>query len=226
MLLTRKEIFMLSVLVIGLGRFGTHLAMKLSELGNDVMAVDMNEECIREIMDHTCNAKIADCTHEEALRSLGVGNFDICFVCIGTNFQASLEITSQLKEMGAKKVVSKANNNIHAKFLARNGADEVVYPERDQAEKLAVRYNVANIYDFIELSDDAGIYEIPAVSDWDGSSIIELNIRNKYHINILAVKKGDEVISMPGADYVFEADDHVIVMGRQRDVEKLLKKIR
>ena len=217
---------MRSVLIIGLGRFGMHLAEKFSELGNDVMVVDNNEEHIREAMSYACNAKIADCTHEEALRSLGVGNFDICFVCIGTNFQASLEITSQLKEMGAKKVVSKATSAIHAKFLGRNGADEVVYPERDRAEKLAVQYSVSNIYDFIELSDDTGIYEIPVISGWGGKSIIDLNIRGKYKLNILAIKKGDELVSMPGADYVFDDDDHAIVMGRQRDVEKILKNLR
>ena len=217
---------MRSVLIIGLGRFGMHLAEKFSELGNDVMVVDNNEEHIREAMSYACNAKIADCTHEEALRSLGVGNFDICFVCIGTNFQASLEITSQLKEMGAKKVVSKATSAIHAKFLGRNGADEVVYPARDRAEKLAVQYSVSNIYDFIELSDDTGIYEIPVISGWGGKSIIDLNIRGKYKLNILAIKKGDELVSMPGADYVFDDDDHAIVMGRQRDVEKILKNLR
>lgn len=217
---------MRSVLIIGLGRFGKHLAMKFSELGNDVMVVDSSEDNIREIMPYACNAKIADCTKEEALRSLGVGNFDICFVCIGSNFQSSLEITSLLKEMGAKKVVSKASTAIHAKFLARNGADEVVYPERDRAEKLAVQYSVSNIFDFIELSGDTGIYEIPIIGGWEGSSIIELNIRNKYKINILAIKKGEEVITMPGADYVFKHDDHAIVLGRQRDVEKILKNIR
>ena len=148
-----------------------------------------------------------------------------CFVCIGSNFQASLEITSQLKELGAKKVVSKASTAIHAKFLARNGADEVVYPERDRAEKLAVQYSVSNIFDFIELSDDTGIYEIPIISSWSGHSIIQLNIRNKYNLNILAIKKGDELITIPTAEYVFDKDDHAIVLGRQRDVEKILKNI-
>jgi trk system potassium uptake protein TrkA len=216
---------MRSVLIIGLGRFGKHLAAKFAELGNDVMVVDNNEDNIRAVMHSTCSAKIADCTKEEALRSLGVGNFDICFVCIGSNFQASLEITSQLKELGAKKVVSKASTAIHAKFLARNGADEVVYPERDRAEKLAVQYSVSNIFDFIELSDDTGIYEIPIISSWSGQSIIQLNIRNKYNLNILAIKKGDELITIPTAEYVFDKDDHAIVLGRQRDVEKILKNI-
>lgn len=217
---------MRSVLIIGLGRFGKTLAIKFSEIGNDVMVVDNNEDNIREFMQYSVNAKIADCTKREALESLGVRNFDICFVCIGSNFQASLEITSQLKELGAKKVVSKASTDIHAKFLGRNGADEVVYPERDRAEKLAVQYSLSNIFDYTEISEDTGIYEIPILDSWDNHSIMELNIRNKYKINILAIKKGDEVITLPGADYVFDHGDHVLVLGKQRDMEKLLSKIK
>ncbi len=217
---------MRSVLIIGLGRFGKALAEKFYEIGNEVMVVDNSEDNIREFMQYSVNAKIADCTKTEALESLGVSNFDICFVCIGSNFQASLEITSQLKELGAKKVISKANTDIHAKFLARNGADEVVYPERDRAEKLAVQYSLSNIFDYTEISEDTGIYEIPIMDSWTDHSIIELNIRNKYRINILAVKKGEEVISLPGADYVFESGDHVLVLGKQRDMEKLLSRMR
>ena len=217
---------MRSVLIIGLGRFGKTLAAKFSELGNDVMVVDNNEDNIREFMRYAVNAKIADCTKTEALESLGVRNFDICFVCIGSNFQASLEITSQLKEMGAKWVISKASTNIHAKFLGRNGADEVVYPERDRAEKLAVQYSLSNIFDYTEISSDTGIYEIPILDSWEDHSILELNIRNKYKINILAIKKGEEVISMPGADYVFCRGDHVLVLGKQRDMEKYVSKIK
>lgn len=217
---------MRSVLIIGLGRFGKTLAAKFFELGNDVMVVDNNEDNIREFMQYAVNAKIADCTKQEALESLGVRNFDICFVCIGSNFQASLEITSQLKEMGAKKVVSKASTNIHAKFLGRNGADEVVYPERDRAEKLAVQYSLSNIFDYTEISSDTGIYEIPILDSWDNHSILELNIRNKYKINILAIKKDEEVVSMPGADYVFSHGDHVLVLGKQRDMEKYVSKIK
>lgn len=217
---------MRSVLIIGLGRFGKALAEKFYEIGNEVMVVDNSEDNIREFMQYSVNAKIADCTKTEALESLGVSNFDICFVCIGSNFQASLEITSQLKELGAKKVVSKANTDIHAKFLARNGADEVVYPERDRAEKLAVQYSLSNIFDYTEISEDTGIYEIPIMDSWLDHSIIELNIRNKYRINILAVKKGEEVISLPGADYVFESGDHVLVLGKQKEMEKLLSRMR
>ena len=128
---------MKTILVIGLGRFGTHLIRKFDELDDEVMAVDSSEEKINSIMPYVTSARIGDCTNEDTLKSLGIRNFDICFVCIGDNFQNSLEITSMLKEMGAKKVISKASTNIHAKFLLRNGADEVVYPERDSAYKLA-----------------------------------------------------------------------------------------
>lgn len=217
---------MRSVLIIGLGRFGKTLATKFYDIGNDVMVVDNNEDNIREFMEYSVNAKIADCTQINVLESLGVSDFDICFVCIGSNFQASLEITSQLKELGAKKVISKANTNIHAKFLGRNGADEVVFPERDMAEKLAVQYSLSNIFDYTEISGDTGIYEIPILNAWYGHSIVELNVRNKYKINILAIKKGEDDITLPEADYVFDYMDHIYVLGKQRDIEKLLNKIK
>ncbi len=217
---------MRSVLIIGLGRFGKTLAAKFSEIGNEVMVIDNNEDNIHEFMQYSVNAKIADCTKRDVLESLGVRDFDICFVCIGSNFQASLEITSQLKELGAKKVISKASTDIHAKFLGRNGADEVVYPEKDRAEKLAVQYSLSNIFDYTEITQDTAIYEIPILDSWNNNSILELNIRNKYKINILAIKKGEEVITLPGADYVFAKDDHVLVLGKQRDMEKLLNRIR
>ena len=144
---------MKTVLIIGIGRFGNHLCRKMAELNNEVMAVDIREEAIEDILPLVTNAQIGDCTNEEVLHSLGVGNFDICFVCIGNNFQSSLEITNLLKEMGAKYVISKANRDIQAKFLLKNGADEVVYPNRDLAEKLAVRCSMDNVFDYIELTE-------------------------------------------------------------------------
>ena len=136
---------MKSILIIGMGRFGRHLCRNLAALGNQIMVVDELEENLEEMLPYVVSAKIGDCTNEAVLKSLGIDNFDICFVCIGTNFQSSLEITSLVKEMGAKYVVSKANRDIHAKFLLRNGADEVIYPDRDIAEKLAVRYSANQI---------------------------------------------------------------------------------
>ena len=146
---------MKSILIIGMGRFGRHLCQNLAELGNQIMIVDQEEANLEEMLPLVVSAKIGDCTNENVLKSLGVANFDLCFVCIGTNFQSSLEITSQLKEMGAKYVVSKANRDIHAKFLLRNGADEVVYPDRDIAEKAAHIKKTALILvgDFLRESD-------------------------------------------------------------------------
>ena len=129
---------MKSILIIGLGRFGTHLCMNLSKLDNEIMIVDECEERLEDLLPYVTSAKIGDCTNIKVLESLGVSNFDLCIVCIGNNFQNSLEVTSLLKDLGAKHIVSKANRDIHAKFLLRNGADEVIFPDRDIAEKLAV----------------------------------------------------------------------------------------
>ncbi|MDD6825876.1 MAG: TrkA family potassium uptake protein [Oscillospiraceae bacterium] len=215
-----------SVLVIGLGRFGRYITKKFNELNDEVMAIDINEEKIHDIMPYVVDAKIANCRRMETLESIGVSNFDLCFVCIGTDFQSSLEITCLLKDLGAKKVISKASNGFHAKFLMRNGADEVVYPEKASAEKLATKYSSNHIIDYIEISDDVAIYEIPVVPSWVDKSIIELDIRKKHKINILAVKNGGKVKSLPDADYVFNANDQLVVMGEQDDVEKVLQKIK
>jgi len=216
---------MKSFLIIGMGRFGRHLCQNLVRLGNEVMIVDEVEENLEEMLPYVVSAKIGDCTNEAVLRSLGVDNFDICFVCIGTNFQSSLEITSMVKELGCRHVVSKANRDIHAKFLLRNGADEVIYPDRDIAENLAVRYSANHVFDYIELTDDFSIYEIPPLPKWAGKTIKELSIRNKYNINILATKQGTEAKMMPGPDYVISADEHLMVIGRKEDVDVILKEL-
>ena len=162
---------MKSILIIGMGRFGHHLCENLAMLGNDVMVVDQKEEVLEDLLPIVTSAKIGDCTNEAVLRSLGIANFDICFVCIGTNFQSSLEITSLVKELGGRRVISKANRDIHAKFLLRNGADEVIYPDRDIAEKMAVRYSANHVFDYIELTQEYSIYEIPPLDSWVGRSV-------------------------------------------------------
>lgn len=215
---------MKSFLIIGLGRFGSYLCQKLSQLGNEVMIVDENEELLEPLLPYVTDAKIGDCTKENVLRSLGVRNFDVCFVCIGTNFQSSLEITSQLKELGAKRVVSKATRKIQAKFLLRNGADEIVYPERDIAEKCAVQYSADNVFDYFELTDGFSIYEITPYKEWLGKSIIQLDFRNKYNVNIIAIKTEDGLITVPTGDYVFEGPEHLLIIGKQEDTDKLLKR--
>ncbi|WP_455792913.1 potassium channel family protein [Clostridium butyricum] len=216
---------MKSVLIIGIGRFGRHLARKFVDLGNEVMIVDIEEEKMSEIVSIVTTAQIGDCTNVDVLKSLGVRNFDICFVCIGDNFQASLEITSLLKEMGAKHVVSKANREIHAKFLLRNGADDVVYPEKDIAEKAAIRYSADHVFDYIELTPEYSIAEIPPVSAWIGKTIAEISVRGKYQMSILATKENGDILPLPKADHVFREEEHLIVAARKNDLVKLIKKI-
>lgn len=214
---------MKSMLVIGMGRFGRHLSKKLIELGNEVMIVDSDETNIEGMLPFVTNAQIADCTKEEVLRSFGINNFDICFVCIGTNFQSSLEITSLLKDLGAKKVVSRASRDIHEKFLLRNGADYVIYPERDVAEKTAVRFSTSKLFDYFELSKDVSIYEIQILPSWIDKSIGELNFRTKYGVTILATKVGEVVNPIPSPQHIFSENEHLMILGRHEDVDKLLK---
>ena len=214
---------MTSILIIGMGRFGRHLCKNLSQLGNQVMIVDEKEENLEEMLPYVVSAKIGDCTNENVLKSLGISNFDLCFVCIGTNFQSSLEITSLVKELGGRHVVSKANRDIHAKFLLRNGADEVIYPDRDIAEKLAVRYSANHVFDYIELTEEYSIYEIPPLPEWTGKTIKELDIRNRYGIHILGTKVNGKAKLMPGASYVICQEEHLMVIGKKEDVDRILK---
>lgn len=207
-----------------MGRLGRRLAEKMQDLGNEVMIVDTEAKIINELAPKFTDAYIGDCANESVLKNLGVDQFDICFVTIGDNFQSSLEITSLIRELGGKYIVSKASSDIQAKFLLRNGADEVVYPERDIADKLAIKHNSVDIFDFIEISDEYAIYEMPAPAPWFSHSIKELDIRRKYNVNILAIKHDTQVI-IPNADFTFSEKDHLIILGKQHDVFKLnLKK--
>ena len=215
---------MKSVLMIGMGRFGHHLCSDMINLGNEVMVIDQDEKSVEDLAPIATSVLIGDCTNPEVLKSIGVGNYDICFVCIGSNFQSSLEITSLLKELGAKYVVSKASRDIQKKFLLRNGADEVIYPDRDIAEKVAKRFSANNVFDYISLTDDYSVYEIPPLSAWIGNSIIDSNIRPKYNISILGIKHEDGGVTMlPPANYIINRNDHLMVIGSSTDVEKLLK---
>ncbi len=212
---------MKSVLVIGMGRFGKHLSRKMQELGNDVMIIDKDEERVSEFASEFTDSQIGDCRVEGVLESIGVNNFDICFVAIGEDFQSSLEITALLKDLNAKWVVTKASSDIQKKLLLRIGADEVVYPERDTAEKLAIRSNAKNIFDYIQLTDEYSIYEIPIINSWIGKTIIELAIRRKYKVNIIAVKNANSLDPVPSPLYTFKEGDHIIVIGKSSDVFKL-----
>ena len=211
---------MKTVLLVGLGRFGRHIALKLNELHHQVMAVDKNEERAEALLPYVTNAQIGDSTNEEFLKSLGVRNFDLCIVTIGSDFQSSLETTSLLKELGAKLVVSRASRDIHAKFLLRNGADEVLYPERQLASWAAIRYTADHISDYVEIDKDYGIFEVEVPMNWYEKTIRELDIRNKYNVNILGIKR-DEKISMNIApDTQLRPDDMIMVLGKFADVQK------
>lgn len=215
---------MKSILVIGIGRFGKHLCQDLVENGNDVMAVDENEENLEEILPIVTSAKIGDCTKEEVLRSFGVSNFDICFVCIGTNFQSSLEVTNLLKEMGAKYVISKATRDIQAKFLLKNGADEVVYPDRDIAKRMATRVSMNHVYDYVELGPYS-IYEIQPLKEWIGKSIREVDFRAKYNVSIIGIKQGEETTLMLTPEHIFATEEHLMVVGKKEDIDRILKQL-
>lgn len=214
---------MKSVLIIGMGKFGHHLCNSMIKLGNEVMIVDEQEEVMEDLVQKVTSVRIGDCTNEDVLRSIGVGNFDICIVCIGSNFQNSLEITSLLKELGAKHVISKANKEVHAKFLLKNGADEVIYPNRDIAQRLAVRLSANHVFDYIELTEAYSIYEIPIMKEWIGKSIRDINFRVKYKVNILGIKSEETKDLLPSADYIFQGPEHLILMGKKEDVNKILK---
>lgn len=214
---------MKSVLLIGLGRFGRHMAERLIAEGNEILAVDINEERVNDAIDMVTDAQIGDATNEHFVESLGVRNFDLCVVAIGDNFQSSLEATALLKDCGASLVLARANRDVHAKFLLRNGADHVVYPEKEMAQRLAVKYGNDNIFDYIELTEGYAIYEIPVPDTWVGSSIVEKEVRKKYHISILATKEAGRMNPLPGADHVFRGAETLIVMGHFRDVRTVTK---
>lgn len=216
---------MKSILIIGMGRFGRHLASKFQELGNDVMIVDKDMDIINSLSSKYTEAFCGDCTSVDVIAQLGINNFDICFVTIGDNFQSSLEITSLLKEYNAKYIISKATVDMQAKFLKQIGANEVVYPEKDMAENLAIKYNNNNVFDYIAINNNFAIYEIPVLKQWKGKSIVEVNVRHNYNINIVAIKNGDEIIPSPGPNYQFQDNDHIIIIGGDKEVKRLTKEI-
>ena len=213
---------MKSILLIGLGRFGRHMAAKLRELHHEVLAVDKDEERVNDALDIVTHAQIGDSTSEAFIASLGVRNFDICVVAIGDDFQSSLETTALLKDYGAPYVLARAARDVHAKFLLRNGADDVVYPERETASWAAVRYSSDHVFDYIRLTDDHSIYETAVPHSWVGKTIGQLGVRQRYDINILAVKRGEELIPIPGGDYCFREQETILVLGANRDVQKFL----
>lgn len=211
---------MKNVLLIGLGRFGRHIAMKLNELNHQVMAIDINEKRVNEILPYVTNAQIGDCTDEAFVSSFGIRNFDLCIVAIGDDFQSSLEATSLLKELGAKFVVSRAARDVHAKFLLKIGADKVVYPEEQIASWTAIRYTSDHILDFIELDDNHGIFELTVPKTWVGKTIVQLDIRKKYNINIMGTKKNNRLNLAVNPDTELSKDITMLVSGNIKDIHK------
>ena len=210
-----------SILVIGMGRFGKHLARKMQELGNSVMVVDMERQLEQDLAFTFNDYMIGDCTNENVITALGVGNFDICFVTIGKNFEASIVISLHLKNHGAKYIVTKVSRDIQTEVLKKIGVNDVIYPEREFAEKLAVRYNANLIINYFELAGDSLVVEIAVPTDWVDKSIRTLDIRRKQHVSILVVKNGAELHHMPSADYIFRPEDLIVLMGKPADVFRL-----
>ena len=214
---------MKSILLIGLGRFGKHIALKLNALNHQVMAIDHNEERVNALLPFVTNAQIGDSTNEEFLAALGVGNYDACIVAIGDNFQNSLETTYLLKELGARKIIARASKEMQEKFLLRNGADEVVYPEKQLAAWTAIRCSSEHILEYIELDDEYAIFEVEIPSDWSGKSILELDIRKKHGINILGVRTNGKLNMNITPNTVFGHGTSVLVLGQEKAVHKCFR---
>ena len=208
-------------LVIGLGRFGTNLALKLMDSGSEVMVIDTDEEAVNHIAPHVTQAKIGDCMDEEVLRSLDPASFDFCFVCISENFQSSLEITSLLKELGAPMVISKADKDLHARLLLKIGADEVVFPERDMAQRTAMRFSVNGALEYVELAPGYAIFELDVPDHWAGLTLLDLDIRKKWNVNVIG-RKEDGAILPIAPDFVFAADTHIMAAGRPDDISRMV----
>ena len=199
------------------------MSQKLIEEGNEVFAIERDEEIADSSIDIVSNIQIGDARNEMFIKSIGVRNFDICVIAIGDNFQTTLEITVLLKDLGANFIIARASRDVHKKLLLRNGADYVVYAERDIAEKLAIKFGSKNIFDYIELNEEYGIYEIAVPNSLRGKSIIEKSIRNKYNISILATKQNGKLHPMIDPNHVFSSDESLMVMGRHSDIKQLTK---
>ena len=212
-----------TILLIGLGRFGLHIAKKLHELGHEVMAVDVNEEKINQAVPYVTDAQIGNSTNVEFLKSLGIKNFDLCIVTISADFQSSLETTSLLKELGAKKVVSRAERDGQAKFLLRNGADEIVYPEKQLASWMAIKYSADHILDYIEIDNEHAIFEVSVPKDWIGKTIGEIDIRKKYGINILGIKDGKKLNVNVTPSQILSLELSLLVIGDYKKLKKCFK---
>lgn len=214
---------MKNILLIGLGHFGKHIAMELNQLGHEVMAIDNDEEKVNDVLSYVTSAQIGDSTDPDFLNSLGIRNFDVCIVTMSGNFQNSLETTSLLKELGAGFVVSAAKRDVQEKFLLRNGADRVVYPEKQMAKWTAIRYTSDHILDYIEVDDSYAIFEVQVPDNWIGKSIGRIDIRKKYNINILALKEYGKMNMAITPDTVLTSNISMLVLGDYKSLQKCFK---
>ena len=214
---------MKNILLIGLGRFGRHVAIHLNEMGYQIMAVDKAEDKVNECIDYVTSAVIGDSTNRDFLKSLGIANYDVCFVTIGGNFQNSLETTYQLKELGAKCVISRAERDVQAKFLLRNGADHVVYPEKQMAKWAAIRYSSDHIFDYIEIDERHAIFEVEVPEGWIGKSVGELDIHRKFGINILGLKRSGKTDVSVTPDTVLSGEITILALGEYKALQKCFR---
>ena len=212
---------MKSVLIIGAGQFGMHIARRMAELRCEIMAVDSDEERINSILPLVTNAQIGDSTNSVFMQSLGIPDYDVCIVTISDSFQDSLETTALLKELGAKKVISRAQNDVQEKFLLRNGADETIYPEKHTAVRLATKEASDNILDVLQLDNDINIYELRVPKSWRDKTIAELDVRKKYHLNIIAIRTSDQLV-VPMPDMKMSEDDAILLLGNMKDIQKVI----
>ncbi|MBE6787303.1 MAG: TrkA family potassium uptake protein [Ruminococcaceae bacterium] len=214
---------MKSFLIIGMGSLGNHLCDELSKNNCEIMIADIDPAKVENVNSAVVTARVCDCTNRGVLETLGVEDFDVCFVCIEDYFQACLEITDLLKELGAKKIYSTANRQIEEKFLLRSGADRIIYPERDICRRIASVECAQHIFDYINIADDYSIFEIEPLKKWIGKTVMELNFRNKYNLNIIAYKKNGQIVPFFNANYVFNENEHLLVLGNTKDIEKIVK---
>ena len=212
---------MKSFIVIGAGKFGHYFCKFLSKEDVEIMIVDGDEEKLSDMLSYVSSAKVGDCTRRDVIKGLGVEDFDEAVVCVPESFQNSLQIVDLLKEFGAKNVTAVASTEIQAKFLLKNGADHIVFPDRDMSERLAVAIANDSIFDFLKISEDHAIYEIIPPKRWIAQSILAVDVRRRHNVNIIAVKTPEGRLFLPGPDYVFNGEDHLIVFGKDKDIEKL-----
>lgn len=207
--------------VFGLGKFGRSVAETLAYNGKEVLAIDIKEEVIQDVADFVTHAVQADVTDGDALKALGIGNFDVAVVAISNNLQASIMATILAKELGVPYVISKAQNEIHKRVLEKVGADKVIFPEREIGIRIANNLISENFIDYIELSVDHSIVEIEVMDEWVGKTLKELNMRANYGINVMAIRKGEKITITPGADFVFQSSDALVVIGSNKDLRKI-----